>query len=170
MPTARISLRALEPEDLELIYRLENDPAVWRWGSTNVPYSRYAIRQYLEACSNDLYADRQLRLVADDADTGRPVGLADLYSFDPMHRRAELGLLIVPERRGEGLSACMLAELELYAHRLALHQLYAVIAVSNEPATRLFRSAGYQASAQLREWLLIDGRWTDATVWQKTFL
>ena len=42
--TCHISLRALEPEDLELIYRLENDPDIWRWGTTTVPYSRFAVR------------------------------------------------------------------------------------------------------------------------------
>ena len=52
-----ISLRALEPEDLDLIYRIENDPDFWRHGSTTVPYSRYALRQYMESAQNDLFAD-----------------------------------------------------------------------------------------------------------------
>ena len=168
--TAHISLRALEPEDLELIYQLENDPDVWRWGSTTVPYSRFAIRQYLEQNQNDLFMDRQLRLVAVDEQTGQPVGLADLTNFDPLHRRAEIGLLIVPEFRAKGLSPVILRQLEKYAERLALHQLYATIATTNEPATRLFQKAGYTANALLKDWLLLDNRWVDAAVWQKTFL
>lgn len=168
--TAHISLRALEPEDLELIYQLENNPDVWRWGSTTVPYSRFTIRQYLEQNQNDLFLDRQLRLVAVDESTGRSVGLADLTNFDPIHRRAEIGLLIVPEFRSKGLSHIILRQLETYAERLALHQLYATIATANEPATRLFQKAGYAATALLKDWLLLDGRWVDAAVWQKTFL
>ena len=39
----RITLRAMEPEDLEFIYRMENDTTLWSAGSTNVPYSRYKI-------------------------------------------------------------------------------------------------------------------------------
>lgn len=168
--TAHINLRALEPEDLELIYRLENAPDVWRWGSTTVPYSRYAIRQYLEQNQNDLFIDRQLRLVAVEEQTGQPVGLADLTNFDPLHRRAEIGLLIVPEFRGKGLSALILRQLEEYARRLSLHQIYATIATANEPATRLFQKSGYVRSAVLNDWLLLDGRWVDAAVWQKTLL
>ena len=165
-----IRLRALEPEDLELIYRIENDPETWRWGETTVPYSRFAIRQYLEQNQNDLFMDRQLRLVAVDEQTGEAVGLADLTNFDPKHQRAEIGLLITPECRGKGLSQIILKQLERYAENIALHQLYAIIAVTNEPATHLFRKAGYTASAQLKDWLLLDRRWVDATLWQKTFL
>ena len=168
--TRHISLRAMEPEDLELIYRLENDPDIWRWGTTTVPYSRFAVRQYLEQNQNDLFADRQLRLVAVDEVTGLPVGLADLFNFDPLHRRAEIGLLIVPDFRSKGLSHTILRQLEAYAERVSMHQLYATIATANIPATRLFQKAGYGATAQLKDWLLLDGRWVDAAVWQKTFL
>lgn len=164
---AHIELRALEPEDLELIYRLENDPATWAWGTTNVPYSRYAIRQYLESTQNDLFADRQVRLVA-MAD--EPIGLADLFNFDPTHLRAEIGLLIAPEHRGQGYARPILEQLEQYAVRLRLHQLYAITAVDHAPAARLFTHANYRTSACLHDWLLSDGRWVDATVWQKTFL
>ena len=30
----RVRLRALEPEDLELLYRWENDPELWEVGNT----------------------------------------------------------------------------------------------------------------------------------------
>ena len=37
-----IRLRALEPEDLELLYRWENNPELWSLGNTMSPYSRYS--------------------------------------------------------------------------------------------------------------------------------
>ena len=36
----KIFLRALEPEDLDFLYEMENDESLWEVGSTNVPYSR----------------------------------------------------------------------------------------------------------------------------------
>ena len=33
----KIRLRALEPEDLDLLYRIENDVTLWNVGSSNVP-------------------------------------------------------------------------------------------------------------------------------------
>ena len=43
-----IYLRALEPEDLEFIYRIENDENIWEVSNTQTPYSKFLIRQYLE--------------------------------------------------------------------------------------------------------------------------
>ena len=165
-----IALRALEPEDLELIYRVENDADIWRYGSTTVPYSRYAVRQYLEQNQNDIFMDRQLRMVAVDSSTGKPVGLADLTSFDPKHQRAEIGLLVLPECQRRGIGQSILSLLEAHALQWPLHQLYAIIAVSNEAAQHLFRNAGYTSSGLLHDWLLVDRAWTDAMLWQKTLL
>ncbi|MFM2264638.1 MAG: hypothetical protein RLZ77_53, partial [Bacteroidota bacterium] len=39
-------LRALEPEDLDFIYQIENDETVWEISHTKTPYSRFLIRQY----------------------------------------------------------------------------------------------------------------------------
>ena len=78
----RIRLRALEPEDLEWLYRVENDETIWKWGNTNVPYSRYALKKYIAESSHDIYADGQLRLAAVMSD-GRVVGCADLVNCIP---------------------------------------------------------------------------------------
>ena len=43
-----IRLRALEPEDLELLYRWENDSALWEFSSTLAPFSRYLLKEYIE--------------------------------------------------------------------------------------------------------------------------
>ena len=48
-------LRAIEPEDLDLMYIVENDLAVCRYSSTNVPLSRYALRRYIEESSISRY-------------------------------------------------------------------------------------------------------------------
>ena len=34
----RIYLRAVEPEDLDLMYEMENDPSMWDISSFTVPY------------------------------------------------------------------------------------------------------------------------------------
>ena len=36
-----VRLRAVEPEDVEAMYRWENDPAVWRVSGTLAPFSRH---------------------------------------------------------------------------------------------------------------------------------
>ena len=96
-----IHLRALEPEDLELLYGIENDDVLWRVGTTNVPYSRYVLRDYIANTRSDIYADRQLRLMIERSD-GQVVGIIDLVNFDPRHQRAEVGVVILADHRRQG--------------------------------------------------------------------
>ena len=89
-----IRLRALEPEDAEAMYRWENDTTLWRLGDTTRPFSQAAIREFIAGASLDLYAARQMRLMIDLRATGETIGCADLFDFDPLHRRAGIGMLI----------------------------------------------------------------------------
>lgn len=36
----RIYLRAVEPEDMDVMYEMENDPSMWDISNFTVPYSR----------------------------------------------------------------------------------------------------------------------------------
>ena len=47
----KIFLRALEPEDLDFLYEMENDESLWEVGSTNVPYSRQMLLDYIATAS-----------------------------------------------------------------------------------------------------------------------
>ena len=43
----RIYLRAVEPEDMDIMYEMENDPSMWDISNFTVPYSRYVLRQHI---------------------------------------------------------------------------------------------------------------------------
>ena len=87
-----VHLRAIEPEDLDLLYRIENDVNLWNVGITNVPYSRYALHDYIANASGDIYTDHQVRMIIENA-KHEVVGIVDIVNFDPGNRRAEIGLL-----------------------------------------------------------------------------
>lgn len=59
----QIKLRPIEPEDLDYLYKIENDKRLWDVGETNMPYSRYALHEYVASCPTDIYTDKQLRLM-----------------------------------------------------------------------------------------------------------
>lgn len=152
-----VRLRAIEPEDLDLLYCVENDDSLWDVGNTSVPYSRYTLHDYIANSSDDIYADGQVRLIV-EAGGNLTVGIADIVNFDAKHRRAELGLVIQRQYRRKGYGRSAIARLTDYALRvLHLHQLYVVVAIDNEPCVRLFQSMGFDATATLRHWLF-DGR------------
>jgi diamine N-acetyltransferase len=160
-------LRAIEPEDLDVLYQIENDRSLWHVGTTNVPYSRYTLHDYIATSSDDIYADRQLRLVIED-DQRQVVGMADLVHFDPQHQRAEAGIVIMQPHRRKGYALSALNALADYAlHTVHLHQLYAVVAADNEAALNLFRKAGYSQQCVLRDWLQEGHQYVDAVLLQR---
>ena len=162
-----IRLRAIEPEDLDLLYRIENDQRLWNVGSTNVPYSRYTLHDYIATSSDDIYADRQVRLVIENA-AGETVGLADVVRFDPQHQRAEAGIVIIDAYRRQGYASAVVGHLCDYALRvLHLHQLYVVIDATNTPAIRLFEKEGFEESVRLKHWLSDGREFHDAVLMQR---
>ena len=149
-----IRLRALEPEDLEWLYRIENDEHVWKWGNANVPYSRYALKKYIAESCHDIDADGQMRVAVVSRDEGTVVGCVDLMNFSPRHLRAEVGILIFPDYQGRGYGVEVLRMLMAYAREhLCLHLLYAVVSERNARARRAFEKAGFVLSGILADWL-----------------
>ena len=104
-----VRLRALEPEDLDFLYRIENDEALWDCGTTNVPYSRQVLREYILSARNDIYADGQVRLMAEN-EAGEVVGIGDFVNFDPRHQRAEIGLVVPVEYRRRGYGSAIIRQ------------------------------------------------------------
>ena len=96
----RVRLRALEPEDLELLYRWENDPELWEVGNTLAPYSRYILKEYIAGSDRSIYESRQLRFMIEECDTGTSVGIVDLFDFEPHPNRAACGIML--DRRYQG--------------------------------------------------------------------
>ncbi|MCH5310624.1 MAG: GNAT family N-acetyltransferase [Prevotella sp.] len=157
-----IKLRAIEPEDLELTYEIENNKELWNVGITNVPYSRFSIRQYIANTQNDIYADKQLRLMIENAE-GTVVGIADLANYDPRHNRAEVGIVIIDKWRRRGIATKALEAVKNYASRIIhLHKLYAIISEDNTIAEKLFNTAGFTQESMLKDWLYDGSEYKDA--------
>ena len=151
-------LRALEPEDLDELYAIENDVDVWRVGVTNVPYSRYVLRDYISRATGDIYVDRQVRLmICEDDDKNAVIGIVDIVNFEPAHLRAEVSIVIKAKYRGMGYASATLDRLADYSlNILHLHQLYAIVDADNASSVALFHSKGYTTAGTLQDWLF-DG-------------
>lgn len=163
-----IYLRALEPEDLEFVYQLENDESVWEISQTQTPYSRFLIRQYLENAQQDIYEAKQLRLAICKNDSFQAIGLIDLFDFDAKNKRAGIGILIQKEEnRQNGFGRQALELLIHYAfERLEVHQLYANIATINEASIALFTTFGFECVGIKKEWNFQNGIYSDEALYQ----
>ena len=160
-------LRALEPEDLDVLYEIENDLELWEFSNSTSPISRYTLRQYIASCKNDIFEDGQLRMAIDV--NGTLVGLIDLFEFNPLHRRAEVGIVIRKTYRHKGYGKKALCQLaNMASSTIGLHQLYAIVSCTNTYAVNLFRSSGFIGQQVLKEWLVSStGEPHDALLFQR---
>ena len=169
LKTENTYLRALEPSDLEFLYSLENDVSVWHVGNTLVPYSKFVLEQYLENATQDIYTVKQLRLIICNSNHDA-VGAIDLYDFDPMHRRAGVGIAIAPDHRKNGHASDALQLLADYCRNtLQLHQLYCSVTANNLQSINLFAKAGFQSIGTRKDWLRTPDGWDDVVEFQKMF-
>ncbi|MEO0405137.1 MAG: GNAT family protein [Bacteroidota bacterium] len=158
-------LRAIEPHDVEHLFRWENDVDNWLVSGTKTPFSKAELQKYVTGI-RDIYADRQLRLII--STDQKPVGTIDLYDFDPGNKRAGVGILIgETSERGKGLAQDALEVLIDYAFDiLLLHQLYSSIPAYNDKSISLFEKLGFIQVGTRREWLKSAEGWHDEHLYQ----
>ncbi|MGS2741903.1 GNAT family N-acetyltransferase [Sinomicrobium sp. M5D2P17] len=163
-----IFLRALEPEDLDFLYLLENDETIWEVSETQVPYSRYILKEYLKNSHKDIYEVKQLRLAIADFDH-KLLGFIDLFDFCPKNKRAGVGIVVLETaRRNKGIGTEALQLLADYAFtHLGIHQLYANIAEDNTASIKLFSNLGFKEVGIKKDWNFTGGVFKDEILYQR---
>lgn len=163
-----IYIRALEPNDLEFIYAIENDQKIWEVSNTQTPYSRFLVKQYLENAHQDIYEAKQLRLAICQDEDFPALGLIDLFDFDPKNNRAGVGIVIQDDaNKNQNIGSEALDLLIHYSfHNLNLHQLYANIGCENEASIALFTKFGFQKIGIKKDWILVSGVYKDEAIFQ----
>lgn len=160
MTGRQIHLRALEPDDLDYLFKWENDPANWPITNTFIPFSRDLLKSYVSAVK-DIFSDKQFRFVIGENSTHRPIGFVDLFEFDPFHRRAGIGILIAEiSDRNKGLASETIDLLKKYcSETLGIHLLYCNILEDNEASLRLFEKNGFVITGKKEQWFRKGKEW-----------
>jgi len=149
-----IKLRAVEPSDIDFLYKLENDTAIWQVSNTLNPFSRYIILKYIENSGNDIFTNKELRLIIElKSNPPQSVGIIDMFDFDFYHKRAGLGISINSNFRNQNYAFQTLQIIINYAFNyLNLHQLYCNITEDNIPSLNLFQKAGFVITGEKKDW------------------
>jgi len=156
-----IELRALEPSDVDLLYQWENDEKIWHLSNTVVPFSRFVLDQYVINSTQDIYTNKQLRLMIDKIEKGNKttIGSIDLFDFDPANKRAGIGILIIKNEQRKGYASESLKLLLDYCFKtLHLHQVYCNITDMNTASLNLFKKHDFQIIGLKKNWLHIKDK------------
>lgn len=161
-----LHLRALEPKDLDLLYKWENNPEIWPVSGTLAPFSRFVIEQYLTISHQDIYTSKELRLMIDlNGNTGasKSIGCIDLFDFDPRNKRTGIGILIGDEserRKGYAAEAVEIV-IEYCFTTLDLHQVYCSVTADNQDSLALFRKLNFETTGTRKDWNHNKGQFVD---------
>jgi diamine N-acetyltransferase len=163
-----IRFRALEPDDIDLLYEWENDARIWELSNTCEPFSKYILAKYIKESQRDIYETRQLRMIIETLE-GKAVGAIDLFEFDPFHLRAGVGILIHDEKdRKHGYATNAIKLICDYAAVfLKLHQLFANISEDNLASIQLFTSNGFEICGTKKDWRQTSDGWKNENMYQK---
>ncbi len=165
----KIQLRAPEISDLDIIFNIENDVELWHLSNTISPFSRFDLEQYIISLDKDIFKTGQLRLMIED-DGKNVVGIVDLFDFDPINKRAGVGIIILKEMQGSGFGKSALELLTEYCESvLQLHQLYCNIEIDNVASIKLFEHSGFVKAGLKKDWIRNKDYWTDELFLQKIF-
>ena len=163
----KIHLRALEPEDLDFLYTIENNESFWEVSSTQTPFSRFILEQYIVNSHQDIFEAKQLRLIIVDNITNISVGMIDLFEFNPLHKRAGIGILIIETEQHKGFASEAIELLINYSfNQLNLHQLFANITADNTKSLELFTKLNFKKIGVKKEWIFSKGDFKDEILFQ----
>lgn len=163
----QVTLRALEPEDIDLLFQVENDLSIWELSNTQTPFSKHILKQYLANAHQDIYEAKQLRLVIENTEASTALGFIDLFDFDPKNRRVGVGVLLLKSAREKGYATDALNTLSNYVFRfLQVHQIYANITTDNSASISLFEKQGFVKIGVKKDWNFSDGKYKDELLYQ----
>ena len=151
-----IVLRAFEKRDIMPLHRWMNDEeALVMIG--RVPRSLEEVEKLVEKqrCMGDL-------LLAIENSEHQLLGWVFLTKIEHEHGRAEIGILLAPESRGQGIGEiAMNLMLGIAFNQLRLHRVYLTTRSINQRGIALYQKIGFSIEGRLREHAFVRGKHSD---------
>jgi diamine N-acetyltransferase len=168
-----ITLKAIEPSDVSLLLKWENNPEIWTISETIEPISKYKLDTYIkQTLTIDVFGLRQLRLMIHNVESSTfditdPIGTVDLFEFDPIHKHAGIGIMLLKEYQGQGIGTMVLDQFLSYCfEKLQLHSVYANISETNINSIKFFENYGFKKVAEYKEFLYENNKFVSQLTYQ----
>ena len=162
----KLSLRPITDADTADIIRWRNDPEVWKYFLFREPFTPEMHRAWLR---DKVETGRVIQYVIVEHESGRSVGSVYFRDIDGKNESAEYGIFIGEpwaRRRGLGTETARLFT-AFGLDVLRLHRLSLKVLGNNEVARRSYEKAGFQTEGIFRDYVKLDGEFTDVVFMAK---
>ncbi len=158
----RVTLRAIERDDLPRFHAFNNDLAVELAGGGDPPWPQSLARLTADFERNTAQGGREGMTFAIEAD-GQVIGGCGLHGLGPTEQTCELGIAIGDKAYwGQGYGREAVALLLDYAFRLVnARRVFLRVHAANERAIRAYRACGFVEEGRLRKHVWSNGSYDD---------
>ncbi len=159
--SARVTLRAVEPRDVPIMFAWRDEAASKRHNPLD-PLSMPELAARMAEAGVDL-ADRTRPVYRYMVDVdGAPAGSVALKNVSWRMGYGEVSYLIGEAWHGRGIATRALGLLvDKVFHETDLVRLYAIVSIDNKPSLRVAEKVGFVREGVMREHHLIQGRRVD---------
>ncbi|MCF6364639.1 MAG: GNAT family N-acetyltransferase [Bacteroidales bacterium] len=169
LENSTIRLRSIETEDIDFLYQTENNIDLWEISNIVSPYSKHTLEKYIQN-TQDIFSAKQVRFIIETTVEKKVVGMIDLFNYDPIHLRAEIGINIINNEKRKKFAENALIVLKEYCiHILRLTQVYCNISADNIASVNLFKKAGFKQTGKKEQWLNTSEGFKDVLFFQLIF-
>ncbi len=169
LKSKHISLRSVEPTDVNFLVAIENNTANWKVSGTLIPFSKNTMTDYAQSV-HDIGLQQQFRFIIEETSANTPVGTIDLFEYDAINRRCGVGILILEQFTQQGFAKESLNLIIAYAKDvLNLKQIYCNIQADNKISISLFEKIGFVKTGIRKDWYLHQQEWIDEHNFQLIF-
>ena len=162
----KLSLRPITDADTADIVRWRNDPEVWKYFIFREPFTPEMHRAWLR---DKVETGRVIQYIIVEHESGQSVGSVYFRDIDGKNESAEYGIFIGEHwarRRGLGTETARLFT-AFGLDVLRLHRLSLKVLGNNEVARRSYEKAGFQTEGIFRDYVKLDGEFTDVVFMAK---
>jgi len=164
-----VFLRALEPKDIETLLEIENNSSYWKYSNRTEPFSRDLLQKFINQQDQDIFEVKQKRFVITNSKLNA-LGFIDLFDFEPLHRRAGVGIILKKEYIGKGYGRTAIKLIGSHAKEyLNIHSLFANIEADNKKSMEAFESCGYKQVGLKKAWNFYQDQFHDEYLYQKIY-
>lgn len=175
VPTLRhglITLRPVQEDDIERIYKACQDPLIPRFTTVPSPYTMTHAQFFVQEQEPARFASKsELLFVITEGYEGdeKFCGLISFHSVNLGNHTAELGYWIAAPARGKGIGSTAAKMITEYGFlTMGFKRIEALVDVDNEASKALLRSAGYELEGIMRQKVTRDnGEQIDMALFSK---
>jgi ribosomal-protein-alanine N-acetyltransferase len=162
-----LCLRKLSKDDVNFFYKSLQDEEMTHYLSLgplrSLEHSKRLIKNYLK--SWDKYVQFNYLIEIRERTKIKKIGSISLWNISWLHRRAEIGIWLLPEywKKGIGKNTLSLIKNIAFNH-LKLNRIEAHIAIENQRSINTFKNSGFKEEGVLKKYLNLNGSYHDALI------